>query len=375
MLSPLCDSTRIVCAMADIHPLAGRGGDDRFSITLLPQFLAHLDAKGCSPNTVRGYGFDLRHFEEFLRKSSIDWRKLTTGQAAELLLYLRAPRTKRRGMRTAHERLSPATVNRILAALASFYAWAQFTGHFVLRSPFEPVQARGGVFVSDQHRPFLAGIARRSTLRRPLRVKVARRLPRPLSDAQLKRLFAALRCRRDIALVRLMLDGGLRPGEALGLQLTDISYSRRRITVLWREDHPRGVRAKSRTERVVDVHEEATLAALNDYVLTERPQDTTSPYVFLVGGRGAKGAQPLSYGALARAFSRACTRARIRAPGVTAHALRHTHATRMWEAGMRELTLQRRLGHASPESTRVYTRVSDRIVVEEYQRALGRQSS
>ena len=38
---------------------------------------------------------------------------------------------------------------------------------------------------------------------------------------------------------------------------------------------------------------------------------------------------------------------------------------------MRELTLQRRLGHASPEATRVYTRVSDPIVVAEYRRALG----
>jgi integrase/recombinase XerD len=43
----------------------------------------------------------------------------------------------------------------------------------------------------------------------------------------------------------------------------------------------------------------------------------------------------------------------------------------MWEMGMRELTLQRRLGHASPESTRVYTRVSDPQVVAEYRHALG----
>jgi integrase len=43
----------------------------------------------------------------------------------------------------------------------------------------------------------------------------------------------------------------------------------------------------------------------------------------------------------------------------------------MWEAGMRELSLQRRLGHASPEATRVYTRVSDPIAVAEYRRALG----
>jgi len=43
----------------------------------------------------------------------------------------------------------------------------------------------------------------------------------------------------------------------------------------------------------------------------------------------------------------------------------------MWEGGMRELSLQKRLGHASPESTRRYTRVSDAVVVAEYLRAIG----
>jgi integrase len=47
----------------------------------------------------------------------------------------------------------------------------------------------------------------------------------------------------------------------------------------------------------------------------------------------------------------------------------------MWEGGMRELTLQKRLGHASPESTRIYTRVSDPAVVADYNRALGGQAS
>ena len=45
--------------------------------------------------------------------------------------------------------------------------------------------------------------------------------------------------------------------------------------------------------------------------------------------------------------------------------------TDVWEGGMRELTLQKRLGHASPEATRIYTRVSDSIVVAEYRHALG----
>jgi integrase len=38
------------------------------------------------------------------------------------------------------------------------------------------------------------------------------RLPRPLSGDQIERLFAQLRCERDRALLRPMLDGGLRPG-------------------------------------------------------------------------------------------------------------------------------------------------------------------
>jgi len=138
-----------------------------------------------------------------------------------------------------------------------------------------------------------------------------------------------------------------------------------------RDDHPRGARSKSRTERVVDLHEAATLEAVTAYVVHERPQDAETPILFLVGGKGVRRHEALSYAALAKLFARACSRANIRTPWVTPHALRHTHATRMWEGGMRELTLQRRLGHASPESTRVYTRVSDAIVVAEYRRALG----
>ena len=197
------------------------------------------------------------------------------------------------------------------------------------------------------------------------------RVPRPLDPAQVEALLGALRCRRDLALIRLMLDGGLRPGEALALRLADVAYGRRRVIVRHGGDHPKGARAKSRVERVVDLHEPATLAAVADYVMMERPRDAESPFLFLVGGRGRRRLEPIGYAALAKLFARAAARAGIREPWMTPHALRHTHATRLWEGGMRELALQRRLGHASPESTRIYTRVSDAAVVAEYRRALG----
>src|SRR5229473_3611674 len=259
----------------------------------------------------------------------------------------------------------------MLAAVSSFYDWAILTERFQGSNPLAKVEDRSILRVSDRHRPFLDGISRRTLMTRIFRVKTVRRLPRPMSNEQTDALLGTVRNLRDSALLRLMLNAGLRPGEALGLKLADIAYGRRRIAVRWRDDHPRGVRSKSRTERLVDLHDSTTLAALSAYVMTERPVEAETSIVFLVGGKGSRRNEPLSYAALVRLFARACKRAGIRESWMTPHALRHTHATRMWEAGMRELTLQKRLGHASPESTRIYTRISDASVVAEYRHALG----
>jgi hypothetical protein len=130
-------------------------------------------------------------------------------------------------------------------------------------------------------------------MRRSVRVKTVQRLPRPLSDGQVEALIAQLWCERDWALVLMMLEGGLRPGETLGLRLDDIDYGRRRVVVRHREDHPRGVRSKSRTERVVDLHEGAPLTALSGYVMGERPREADTALVFLVGGNTRRRCEPL----------------------------------------------------------------------------------
>lgn len=345
-------------------------------------FVAYLEASGCSPNTARAYDHDLRHLRSFLVEQGLDWRALTPARAVDLLIHLRDKRSGRRGAgqhpslatmdgERATARLSTATINRALAAVSSFYDWARFTERFAGANPITRVHDRAAAHVSERHRPFLTGIASQPLTRSPLRLRQVHRVPRPMANEQVDALIAQLHCRRDLAMIRLMLDGGLRPGEALGLHLTDVAYGRRRVTIRVRFDHPRGVRSKSRTERVVDLHEAATLEAVSAYLMHERPQDTDCPILFLVGGNGPRRHEALSYGALVKLFARACARAGIRTPWVTPHALRHTHATRMWEAGMRELSLQRRLGHASPDATRVYTRVSDPFVVAEYRRALG----
>ncbi|MFD8813668.1 tyrosine-type recombinase/integrase [Streptomyces sp. NPDC059627] len=249
-------------------------------------------------------------------------------------------------------KLAASTVNRILAAVSSFYEYAILAGLLERANPIEKRPDPAVQRVSDRHRPFMGRASRQRPARRAVRVKTVQRVPRPLDDEQIEMLLAQLRGLRDRAIVLLMLHGELRPGEVLGLHLDDLAYGRQRVVVRHRDDHPKGARSKSGQERVVDLHEAETLATVSAYVMNERPQDADSQLVFLIGGRGTRCLEPLGYDGLVRMFSRACARADIREPWVTPHALRHTHATRMWEGGMRELTLQKRLGHGSPESTR-----------------------
>ena len=356
--------------------------DANLPISEVRGFMRSLAAQDCSPNTLSASAHDLLHFVRFLHQRALAFVLFPPAHALAFREYLRTVPSHAHGQRvvpapTGVERqltpqLSPATINRILAAVSSFYEYLILSGTLTDReNPMQLVEDPHSARVVDRHQPFLGRTGRQRPIRRVVRVKTVRRVPRPLTDEQVARLLKSLNRLRDQAMVLLMLEGGLRPGEVLNLRLEDVQYGRRRIVVRWRDDHPKAVRTKSRTERVVDLHEPATLATLSAYVMHERPTDAASPFVFLIGGRGRRRGEPLSYAALVKLFARACERAGIRTPWVTPHALRHTHATRMWEGGMRELTLQKRLGHASPESTRLYTRVSDPMVVAEYRRALG----
>jgi integrase/recombinase XerD len=344
------------------------------------RFLSHLADRGYSPHTLCAYCYDLRHLFVFLERDGRSWSEFGPADALRLLGYLRRLPSRGPAQRlglgvvdgeATARRLSPATVTRVLAAVSSFYDWAitaeEYAGESPIRSREDPAAAR----VPERHTPFMGRASRQRPVRRTIAVKVPLRLPRPLPDEVVEAFLGSLTRLRDLAMFLLMLDGGLRPGEVLSLHLEDVSYGRRRVAVRKRDDHPRGVRGKSRAERMVDLHEPRTLDAVSRYIMTERPSDGTSPFVFLVGGRGGSRAEPLSYDAVVRLFARRMAALGLRTPQTTPHALRHTHATAMWERGMRELTLQKRLGHASPESTKVYTRVSDEAVLAEYTRALG----
>jgi integrase/recombinase XerD len=355
--------------------------DDGVPVEIVGRFLRFLQNRQLSPNTVAAYARDLTLFFRFLAARGLTYEAVGPALIVDFLDFLTHLPVRRPGRQQAltvvtadtggpGRRRTGSSINRTMAAVSSFYEFAITVEAYEADNPVRKVDDVASTRVGDRHRPFMGRASRQRPVRRAVRVKTAQGLPRPMAPQDVTELFAAFTTQRDRTIFLLMLDGGLRPGEVLGLRIQDdIEYGRRRIHVRHRDDHPRGVRQKSRTDRVVDLHDPRTLAAVSTYVMTERPRESGSQFLFLVGGRGRRRCEPLGYQALWASFARRCARLGIRTPWTTPHALRHTHATAMWESGMRELTLQKRLGHASPESTRIYTRVSDREVLADYEAA------
>src|SRR3954467_2275353 len=123
-------------------------------VPVAARFLAHLAARGCSPNTVLAYGYDLGHLWRFLDAARLDWGQLTPERAVDLLIHLRATPARRRGqprtpvLATSEGApaglggLSATTINRALAAVSSFYDWAILAGQFDGPNPIARVVDR-----------------------------------------------------------------------------------------------------------------------------------------------------------------------------------------------------------------------------------------
>jgi hypothetical protein len=158
-------------------------------VALVNRFLSHLVDIGYSLNTVCAYGYDLRHLALFVAERSLGWNDFRPATSPEFLGYLRrAPSRRpaqRLGLTVATEQgrlLSPATVQRVLAATSSFFGWAiaaeQYTtGENPMQRRIDHALGR----VPERHQPFVGAASRQQPIRRTVRVRLPLRLPRPMS--------------------------------------------------------------------------------------------------------------------------------------------------------------------------------------------------
>jgi site-specific recombinase XerD len=265
--------------------------------------LAHSPLRGHSPRTYLGA---VRAYLTWLQDADTDGDPLNDAKAKDW-----AVRDYRSYLVTVAKRAT-ATVNKHLAALQDFYVW---------RGLGQP-----------------QGVKRH---------QVPRHAPKALCPKAKTRYLRAVEAwpsARDRAIALLPLYAGTRIAEIAALDVADVRLSARKGEV-----HLVGKGEKSRTVPV-HVRLREALAAW----LAERPSRPGAdlPALF-TSARGTR----MTTDAIADVIT-AITSAAGLDDHVTSHVLRHTFGTELTRSGVDLVTVAELMGHASLETTRLYTRPS-----------------
>ncbi|MFI2040108.1 tyrosine-type recombinase/integrase [Streptomyces bottropensis] len=177
-------------------------------------------------------------------------------------------------------------------------------------------------------------------------------LPRFLDDAAAAKLLAAARKDPDPfarLAIEILARTGMRRSEMLGLTVDAVVQ----IGSAYWLRVPVG---KMHTDRYVPLHPQ--LKTLLDDWLLHRPEGLRSNLLFTDHGR------PVNASRIEAAVRNAARQAGL--GRVTPHQLRHTLATQAINRGMSLEAIAALLGHRSLSMTRVYARIADRTVADEY---------
>ena len=292
---------------------------------LLGQWLSTLhSAAGLSENTVSAYRRDASAFLRFLAQHDgevVSTGRLENVQVGDVRAWM------------AHERrqgITPRSLARKLSAVKGFFSWLSESRGFdasavaSVRSPrFKPSLPRP---VSEQAAGQIIGLAGRATGEK-------------------------WKAARDEAVLLLLYGCGLRLSEALALTGGCVPLP----------DSLR-IRGKGGKERVVPVLPLARNAVARYVELCPFAVDSKSPLFYSNRGK------PLGQ----RAVRTIMEKARVNLglpPSATPHALRHSFATHLLNAGADLRAIQELLGHRSISTTQTYTAVETSRLMDVYRHA------
>ncbi len=285
-----------------------------------------------SPRTVLAYRTDLDRFADFWEKEFAHQDAERTPVSRIDTLAIRSHLASLHGRKLANRSLA-----RHLSTLRSFFRWACREG-YLEKNPAKSLPAP----------------------------RIGKTLPRAMTLSDTETLLGAqdegALPERERALFELLYATGLRVSEVAGLDLEDVDFASRLVRVI----------GKGGKERIVPFGEEAQ-EALRDYLPVRAAlQEATDPRA-----DGESGGEPLFVNArgrrlTTRSMARLLKR-RLRAAGlptqISPHALRHTFATHMLQAGADLRAIQELLGHASLSTTQKYTHLDAAHLADVYRRA------
>jgi integrase/recombinase XerC len=295
---------------------------------IIQDFQIYLEVeKNVSAHTRVAYIADIQEFARFLNNNNFiknhdEIINVEPENIREYLSYLYRQKVKK------------VTVNRKVSSLRAFYKYVLRTGK-IKNNPAEMIQT----LKTEKYMPIFLSVDEMFELLK----------------AQDESSVLSLRNR---AMLEIFYSSGLRLSELAGLDLIDLDFNQKLVKV----------RGKGRKERIVPVGGPA-LKAVQEYLgkIGEIRKDTSGDIFkkpLFLNARGER----ITTRSIARIVNEITSKSGI-GRKISPHALRHSFATHLLNAGADLRSIQELLGHESLSTTQKYTAVNINRMMEIYDKA------
>ncbi len=304
---------------------------------MIERFRTYLTSeKRYSPLTVRNYIGDLYDFVELMGFDSEEFNpaNITHDDIREWIIALGEYRNSR------GQTLSPASINRRISSIKSFFGWLIRKGH-ISKDPTIGIHrlktsTRLPSFISEEE----IGI---------------KQIDESAQRADVENSFIAV---RNKLIISLLYGLGLRRAELIGINRDDFSSDKARLRV----------RGKGGKERIIPVVR-YVIEQIDDYLSSLSSffaqniciKDKNALILSLKGERISASSV---YNIVRRELARMGIKGKL-----SPHVLRHTFATHIMNHGGDMRAIQELMGHASLRSTQVYTHNTISALQSAYNRA------
>ena len=271
-----------------------------------------LDAKrieGCSERTIQYYSVTV---ERMLQKIETPVRKISTEEIRKYLVDYQKIND-----------CSKVTVDNVRRNISSFFSWLE-EEDYVLKSP----------------------------MRRIHKIKTKQPVKEVISDEAIELLRDNCECSRDLAIIDLLYSTGIRVGELVNLNISDVDFEARECVVFGKGDK----------ERKVYFDAKAKLHLLN--YLTERKDNNPALFVTLDAPHDRLKISGVEI--RIRSLGR-----KLNMEKIHPHKFRRTMATRAIDKGMPIEQVQKILGHSQIDTTMQYAIVNQTNVKTSHQKFIA----
>ena len=266
------------------------------NISYLDMFIAAKRIEGCSERTIEYYRSTIK---TMLDTIDAPVRKMNTEMLREYLSNYQEINN-----------CGKVTIDNVRRNLSSFFSWLEEEDH-ILKSP----------------------------IRRIHKIRTKKAVKEVISDENLEILRDGCSCKRDLAIVDMLISTGIRVGELVKLDIEDLNFEERECVVYGKGDKERKVYFDARTK----LHIQNYLAIRND----------NNPALFVSLNAPYERLQISGVETRLRELSR-----QLNICNIHPHKFRRTMATKAIDKGMPIEQVQRLLGHQQIDTTMQYAMVN-----------------